>query len=308
MITPNPFISVIIPAYNRAHTLQRAIDSVLSQTYQCFELIVVDDCSQDDTPLLLNRIKDPRLNSIRHAINSGAAAARNTGIKAATGKYIAFLDSDDEWLPQKLEEQIQFHKTIPETEGASATDQILKDISGNETEIRLQDKEGTLENLLIHDQLGLGSTFFADRSLVEKTGGIDISLLRYEEWDWAIKLLKFTPQIYILHKPLAIIYKEGEPQGKIVEKSTEIFLNNRLADFRQIKPAIVRQAKASKWLDVSWAYLKEKNYKKGFYFFLKGFIYYPFQHPGFFLLFFDALFGTSLSSKAVQIKQKRLKA
>jgi len=92
----NPTVSVIIPTYNRAHTIGRAIKSVLNQTYQDFEIIVVDDGSTDNTEEVVKSFRDKRIRYIQHKKNKGAAAARNTGIKSAKGKYIAFQDSDDD--------------------------------------------------------------------------------------------------------------------------------------------------------------------------------------------------------------------
>ena len=91
-----PTVSVVIPAYNRAHLLKRAIQSVLNQTYQDFELIVVDDASNDNTEEVVKELRDEKIKYIRHRENSGAGVARNTGIRTALGRYIAFQDSDDE--------------------------------------------------------------------------------------------------------------------------------------------------------------------------------------------------------------------
>ena len=95
----NPTVSVIIPTYNRAHLVGRAIKSVLNQTYRDFEIIVVDDGSTDNTKDIIKEFqkKDKRIKYIPYEKNKGGSAARNTGIKAAKGEYIAFLDSDDEW-------------------------------------------------------------------------------------------------------------------------------------------------------------------------------------------------------------------
>lgn len=100
-------VSVVIPTYNRADSIARAIHSVIEQTHQNLEIIVVDDASQDDTSTVVNNIRDPRIRYYRHQTNQGGSAARNTGIKASEGKLIAFLDSDDIWLPDKLELQLQ---------------------------------------------------------------------------------------------------------------------------------------------------------------------------------------------------------
>lgn len=106
-ITISPLVSVIIPTYNRAHTLKRAVDSVLAQTYSNLELIVVNDGSDDATSQMMTGICDPRLQVIEQA-NQGVAVARNTGISVSSGSYIAFLDSDDAWKEEKLAIQLAF--------------------------------------------------------------------------------------------------------------------------------------------------------------------------------------------------------
>lgn len=103
----NNLVTVIIPTYNREKTIKRAISSVLNQTYKDIELIIVDDCSSDNTKKIIKTIKDERLKYYRLEKNSGACYARNYGIKLAKGDYIAFQDSDDEWYSNKLEEQLK---------------------------------------------------------------------------------------------------------------------------------------------------------------------------------------------------------
>jgi len=106
----NHLVSIVTPAYNSARFIQATIDSVLAQTYTNWELIVVDDCSNDNTSDLVSSIarRDDRIRLIRLEHNQGPAVARNTALKYATGRYIAFLDSDDLWLPNKLELQLSF--------------------------------------------------------------------------------------------------------------------------------------------------------------------------------------------------------
>jgi glycosyltransferase involved in cell wall biosynthesis len=117
-------VSVIIPTYNRAHLIGRAIQSVLDQTYQNFEIILVDDGSIDDTEEVVKSFGDKRITYVRHTRNKGGAVARNTGIQAARGEYIAFQDSDDEWLPTKIEKQISIFKSAPKSLGVVYTDML----------------------------------------------------------------------------------------------------------------------------------------------------------------------------------------
>ena len=108
----NKKISVIIPVYNRAATIRRAVDSVLSQTVKAYEIIVIDDGSTDETPQILKSYGD--LISIITQENRGVSAARNAGIKIAKGDWIALLDSDDEWLPKKIEYAVEFIRQNPQ--------------------------------------------------------------------------------------------------------------------------------------------------------------------------------------------------
>ena len=101
-------VSIIMPSYNTGGLIQKSIESVLAQTYQNWELIIVDDCSKDNTDEVVDGIKDSRIKYLKNEKNSGAAVSRNRALREATGKWIAFLDSDDLWLPDKLEKQIGF--------------------------------------------------------------------------------------------------------------------------------------------------------------------------------------------------------
>ena len=107
----NPSIAVIIPTYNRANTIVQCINSVLSQSYPVNEIIIVDDNSSDDTVQRLNIFKD-EIVILHTKSRSGAQTARNIGIKSAKSNWISFLDSDDEWLPNKLEKQIFALKNV----------------------------------------------------------------------------------------------------------------------------------------------------------------------------------------------------
>lgn len=102
-------VSVILPVYNRSTTLPRAINSVLAQTYENFELIIVDDGSDEDIKKIVEKFQknDDRIIFIRHEKNLGANAARNTGMKESKGHFLAFQDSDDEWMPNKLQKQVE---------------------------------------------------------------------------------------------------------------------------------------------------------------------------------------------------------
>lgn len=105
----NNLVSIIMPSYNTANYISESINSVINQTYENWELIIVDDCSSDNTEEIVNKIlKDKRIKYLKNTKNSGAAISRNRALKEAKGKWIAFLDSDDLWHKEKLEKQINF--------------------------------------------------------------------------------------------------------------------------------------------------------------------------------------------------------
>lgn len=101
-------VSIIMPTYNCGRFIRESISSVLAQTYTAWELLIVDDCSTDNTAELLAAYKDERIHYMRNEQNLGAALTRNRALREAKGRYIAFLDADDLWLPDKLERQIAF--------------------------------------------------------------------------------------------------------------------------------------------------------------------------------------------------------
>ncbi len=103
-------VSIIMPSYNTAEYIGEAIASVIAQTYTNWELIIIDDCSTDNTEEVIRSIDDPRIRLLKNPINSGAAVSRNYGLREAKGRWVAFLDSDDQWVPEKLEKQLRFMK------------------------------------------------------------------------------------------------------------------------------------------------------------------------------------------------------
>ena len=124
----DPLVSVIIPTYNRADTIGEAIDSVIEQTYSEIEIIVIDDGSRDNTSQILENYGDKI--RVVHQANSGVSASRNRGIKIAVGEFLAFLDSDDLWLPTKLSRQIDMLKRTDSSIPCCICDTILHGKTG----------------------------------------------------------------------------------------------------------------------------------------------------------------------------------
>ncbi len=197
-------LSVIIPAWNRADVIGSAIDSVLAQsvsdTNWSLQIVVVDDASTDGLADVLHTYGG-RITCIRHQENKGAAAARNSGIAVAKGDLIAFLDSDDVWLPGKLEAQIAFMQA----NGYVATCTACRLARTGASDIVWpQYATGSVSHsaLLWGCFLSPGSTMICEPRIFEEIGMFDADLPRHEDWDWLLRLTRRYPLGY-LAKPLA---------------------------------------------------------------------------------------------------------
>ena len=128
-------VSIIMPSYNTASFIEETIQSVLNQTYTKWELIIVDDCSTDNTDEVLENIKDSRIRYFKNDKNSGAAVSRNKALREARGQWIAYLDSDDLWMPEKLEKQIHFMENNGYAFSYTNYEEI--DVNGNKTGVSI---------------------------------------------------------------------------------------------------------------------------------------------------------------------------
>lgn len=185
-------VTVIIPTYNAAGVLGRAIKSVLDQTYDDLELIVVDDRSTDNTAEVVESFNDPRVRYVGREKNGGEAAARNTGIRLAKGKYVAFLDSDDEWLPTKLEKQMDVFQRSSEETGLVYAGCVWIDEAGRFIKRDVPRLRGNVfESLLTSNQIsGSSSGVLLRRKCLKHIGLFDDSLPGCPDWDMWIRLSK----------------------------------------------------------------------------------------------------------------------
>jgi len=202
----NPLVSIIIPTYNRSSLLKRALLSVLNQSYENIELIIVDDASTDDTKRKVDAISDTKIRYIRHENQMGAAVARNTGIKSSSGDFIAFQDSDDEWLVQKLEKQMAIFKDEGKDVGVVFTSFLR--VEDNQATYIPQKREHSsgniLEPLLNGNFIALPS-FVTRRECLEKVGFFDEQLPRFQDWELFIRLAKYY-NFKHLDEPLLIAF------------------------------------------------------------------------------------------------------
>ncbi len=195
-------ISVIIPTYNRADFVLEAIESVLNQTYQNFELIVVDDGSTDETEEKVQKSFPNKLSFIKQP-NQGVSSARNTGIQSSNGDWIAFLDSDDYWLPKKLDIQTMF---LQKNQSAliCQTEEIWirKDKRVNQKKIHKK-HSGLIFEYCLPLCIVSSSSVIIKRELLDRVGGFDTNLPACEDYDLWLRIAKDHP-IYFIDEPLII--------------------------------------------------------------------------------------------------------
>jgi glycosyltransferase involved in cell wall biosynthesis len=200
-----PRVSVVIPVYDRAATVERAVTSVLAQSFADFEVVVVDDGSTDGG---CDRIaeRDPRIRVLRHAANRGPSAARNTGIAASRGEFVAFLDSDDEWLPEKLAHQLEaLGHCGASVDAVASAFMLVDDADGRRRAVRAPFRRDPWRSVLLGCTLGPGSTLMCRRSWFTQGGGFDERLRRLEDWAW---LLAFCRERHLLltEEPVAVVH------------------------------------------------------------------------------------------------------
>ena len=191
-----PLVSVVIPTHNRAHMIRRAVDSVLGQTFRAFELLVVDDASTDGTREVIEAIGDPRVRCIRRGENGGAAATRNSGIMEARGKYVTFLDDDDEYMPSFLGEMVAAFEQSPEAVGYGwCAIRRVRDEPGGEVFVReslwaprFRDREDAFLSMIRHRRVGTNAGLMVRRSCIDRVGLFDATLQKAEDTDYLIRL------------------------------------------------------------------------------------------------------------------------
>ena len=188
------FVSVVIPTRNRWELLSRALASVLAQEDVALEVIVVDEGSTDETPAKLASIDDERVRSLRNDVPTGVARARNRGVEAARGEWVAFLDDDDFWAPAKL--RVQLDACAATGAAFSYTGLVTTDPSLERRRVSLPFPSAGLERTILDMNLvGPPSSVIARRSLVSDAGGFDPEFSILADWDMWIRLATAAPAV-----------------------------------------------------------------------------------------------------------------
>ena len=199
-------VSIIVPSYNCKKYIGKCIESVIDQTYTNWELLITDDCSSDGTTDIINDYvkKDNRIKLYKLQSNSGAAVARNNSIQMAQGRYIAFLDSDDMWTPNKLEVQIDFMKN--KNCILSYTSLYLCDEEGNITGLEIAPKSHSYHQNWFDNKCGT-STAIYDTADFGKI--LMPNLRKRQDWGLFMSILRKCGKAYGLKQPLAY-YRQGQ--------------------------------------------------------------------------------------------------
>ena len=200
-----PLVSVVIPTYNRAHLIGQTIESVRNQTFENFEIVVVDDGSTDKTEEVVCHYKDERIKYFRQPTNVGPSEAKNIGILCSRGEYLALLDSDDLWLPEKLEQQIVILQKNTGSVWIYCDSAYFDDQSGRVTHLssqRFHPYEGYIPHRLIMQTIMHTPTVVVKRSIIEQIGPFIGNA--FEDWRMWLHIAASWPVLYI-DRPLVLV-------------------------------------------------------------------------------------------------------
>ena len=278
-----PLVSVIIPAYNRAHLIGRAIASVLAQSYRHFEIVVVDDGSNDDLGTALAAIADPRLRCIAHPKNRGAAAARNTGIAAAQGEFVAFLDSDDTWYPDKLAFQVAAMRDQPSDVAGHVC--AYDCIKAGYTPRQIAPNwlaQPFRRAVLFGCTCGPGATLFCRRAVFADVGPLDEELRRLEDWDWLLRLAEKNYRLLASPQVLARVVVGAGGARRDVEAALRHIGDRHHAAAASQGATARRIFEASLHLETAAAAFGDRAYAYALGEVLRGVARYPLQGGAFY--------------------------
>lgn len=282
-----PLVSVIIPAYNSEKYIVGAISSILAQTYKNLEIIIVDDGSTDSTARVvkdkINAKRYPLSAKYIHQKNGGPSAARNRGIRESKGEYIAFLDSDDIWLPEKIERQVNYcidnsqcgliytgYDTCDEN-GIIVSKFIKKEVS----------KKEILKNLYLKNVISTASTVMVRRECFDRVGYFDEALKVAEDWDMWIRILNLY-DFYYINESLARYTIRKESQSYNGQKNLDNdlrFLDKIFSDPKMRNNALLkRRAYGARYYSAAIAYKENNSISNARGCLLKSFCLYPFDY------------------------------
>jgi len=271
-----PTVSVIIPTYNREQLIARSLKSVLSQTYQDFEIIIVDDGSTDNTEEVVSSFNDDRIRYIRHEENKGEAAARNTGIKAARGDYIAYQDSDDEWFPEKLAKQIELLEDASPEVGVIYTG-FWKTENHRRTYIPfswVSQKNGDIHKELLKGNFIGSPVVLVKKECFSEVGLFDERLRNLVDWEMWLRISKHYHFRYV-DEPLVVAHYDSDNvsdnPNSLIDALGLVLEKNR-DEFEAEKKLLAKH-----WVDIGSLLVAKGRVKKGRRYIINALRLYPFS-------------------------------
>ncbi|GGH84227.1 glycosyltransferase involved in cell wall biosynthesis [Pullulanibacillus pueri] len=217
MTYKTPLISIVVPTFNRGRNISITINSILNQSYKHFELIIVDDASTDDTESIVKNITDKRIKYIKLKENTKGTKPRNIGISLSKGEFITFLDSDDQWIPYKLEKQLNFilDSNLDSSKIMCFTGLLVKD--GDSTQLRknksLSLKEDIMDYILVGKNTVQTSTYMISSSLAKATL-FNSNLKKHQDWDFCLRLRNNNAQ-FLYYDECLTVWNVGDRDDRI---------------------------------------------------------------------------------------------
>jgi len=268
-------VSVIIPTYNRASLVEHTIQSVRKQTFEDWELIVVDDASEDNTRDVVFSIGDSKIKYVRHEENRGGSAARNTGIKNANGRYILMIDDDDLIKKNHLRTLVSGAKRMDKSWGVFYTGFIL-DRGFKKNEKYPKWKGYIKEKLLAEGSIGTTAVALIKKKTLRRVGGFDENLPRHQDWDLYIRLAKKT-KFYPLRSLTVIKRHTGKPSLEKVVRSKKYIRKKFSDELRNLRFIKRRKFYSRESLRLAQLNFGEGNYFVGIVRIIISMAQYPFH-------------------------------
>ena len=257
-------VSIIIPSYGRPTYLDRAIKSVLTQTFTDWELIIVDDNNPETETLMLNYSAYNNIKYLKHDKNKNGAAARNTGINIATGKYITFLDDDDEYLPKRLEKCVTvLNKKENGTYGGVYTGrEFRRNGKTYYNHVNVRNGNYMVDTLKCTFMLCSGSNLFIRADIVRELGGFDESFLRHQDYEFLVRFFRkydliAIPEILTIKNQL----NANTPNAEKMYKIKQHYWNKFQTDIEKLEPEVQKQVYFNGYLQLIEYAAKDGNIK-----------------------------------------------
>lgn len=299
-------ISVVIPVYNRVHCIGRALESIRAQKIDDLEVLVGDDASTDGTPEKVLELM-PGATVVRLPVNCGAAAARNAVLPKARGEFIACLDSDDEWLPGKLEKQIAFMRAHPEV-ALVGSGHFLACKDGDREVFPGRNSSDWRRELHSAASFHGASTPLVRRRAMEEVGLQDERLRVLEDWDWMLRFAERFP-IHVLSSPLAVIHENNPSDPDRTVESMGVFLRKHGGEFLRYGKEHARRVVSQHCENSARTLFRHGRPQEGCRMLWKSVAAAPMRNPAalaaFPLVFWDWLLGTSLLPSLLAARNRR---